>query len=66
MEQAALKADAGQQHRLDHDRLDTILLFMILVAFMEATAQPLRAQPPALVRGFAGIQSSRIEADERT
>ena len=65
-EQAALKSDGSQQHGLDPDLLDYILLITILVAFLEAAAQQVRPQPPAVVMGFAGIQSSGIDNDERT
>ena len=44
---------------------DYILLITILVAFLEAAAQQLRPQPPAVVMGFGGIQSPRQEPDER-
>jgi hypothetical protein len=49
--------DAGLQ--------DFILLITILVAFLEAAAQQLSPQPPAVVMGFAGIHSPRSEPDER-
>lgn len=32
-----------------------VLLIMILVAFLEAAAQKLAPQPPAVVMGFAGL-----------
>lgn len=43
---------------------DYILLITILVAFLEATAQQLSPQPPAVVMGFEGIQSPRSEPNE--
>ena len=36
---------------------DYILLITILVAFLEAAAQQLSPQPPAVVMGFGGIKS---------
>jgi hypothetical protein len=51
---------------LDPALRDYILLITILVAFLEAAAQQLRPQPPAVVMGFGGIQSPRSEPDERT
>jgi hypothetical protein len=41
---------------LDRALRDYILLITILVAFLEAAAQQLSPQPPALVMGFKGIQ----------
>jgi hypothetical protein len=43
---------------------DYILLITILVAFLEAAAQQLRPQPPALVMGFGGIHTPTRETDE--
>jgi len=43
---------------------DYILLITILVAFLEAAAQQLRPQPPALVMGFGGIQSPPTDAKD--
>ena len=50
---------------LDSSLRDYILLITILVAFLEAAAQQLRPQPPAVVMGFGGIRSPRLEPDER-
>jgi hypothetical protein len=41
---------------LDRALRDYILLITILVAFLEAAAQQLSPQPPAVVMGFEGIQ----------
>jgi hypothetical protein len=41
---------------LDPALRDYILLITILVAFLEAAAQQLVPQPPAVVMGFGGIQ----------
>ena len=41
---------------LDPALRDYILLITILVAFLEAAAQQLSPQPPAVVMGFGGIQ----------
>ena len=41
---------------LDPTLRDYILLITILVAFLEASAQQLSPQPPAVVMGFGGIQ----------
>jgi hypothetical protein len=55
----------GDGTPLDSSLRDYILLITILVAFLEAAAQQLRPQAPAVVMGFGGIQSPRSEPDER-
>ena len=47
----------GDGSPLDPALRDYILLITILVAFLEAAAQKLSPQPPAVVMGFGGIQS---------
>jgi hypothetical protein len=54
----------GDGTPLDSTLRDYILLITILVAFLEAAAQQLAPQPPAVVMGFAGIHSPRSEPDE--
>ena len=54
----------GDGTPLDPALRDYILLITILVAFLEAAAQQLRPQPPAVVMGFGGIQSPPSEPDE--
>ena len=54
----------GDGTSLDQTLRDYILLITILVAFLEAAAQKLSPQPPAVVMGFAGIQSPRSKPDE--
>ena len=46
----------GDGSPLDPALRDYILLITILVAFLEAAAQQLSPQPPAVVMGFGGIQ----------
>ena len=41
---------------------DYILLITILVAFLEAAAQQLAPQPPAVLMGFGGVRSPSSEA----
>ena len=48
----------GDGFPLDPALRDYILLITILVAFLEAAAQQLSPQPPAVVMGFGGIQPS--------
>lgn len=50
---------------LDPALQNYILLITILVAFLEAAAQQLSLQPPAVVMGFGGIHSPRSEPDGR-
>jgi len=50
---------------LDPALQNYILLITILVAFLEAAAQQLSPQPPAVVMGFGGFHSPRSEPDER-
>ncbi|MCX5956240.1 MAG: hypothetical protein NTW51_07475 [Cyanobacteria bacterium] len=45
-------------------RRDYILLITILVAFLEAAAQKLAPQPPAVVMGFAGIVAPHQQTDD--
>lgn len=47
----------GDGTPLDPTLRDYILLITILVAFLEAAAQQLFPQPPAVVMGFAGIHA---------
>jgi hypothetical protein len=49
---------------LDPALRDYILLITILVAFLEAAAQQLSPQPPAVVMDFGGIHSPRSDPDE--
>ena len=49
---------------LDPALKNYILLITILVAFLEAAAQQLAPQPPAVVMGFGGINSPRSEPNE--
>ncbi len=58
------KASGASEPSVDPALRDYILLITILVAFLEATAQQLSPQPPAVVMGFGGIQSPRSEPDE--
>jgi len=54
--QAALQQSSDPKSKpVDLALLDYILLITILVAFLEAAAQQLAPQPPAVVMGFAGI-----------
>jgi len=46
----------GEVTPLDLALRDYILLITILVAFLEAAAQQLTPQPPAVVMGFSGLQ----------
>ena len=63
--QAVLQQTSGPEGQpVDLALRDYILLITILVAFLEAAAQQLRPQPPAVVMGFGGIQSPRSEPDE--
>ena len=66
LESVLTKADGASDPPVDPALRDYILLITILVAFLEATAQQLSPQPPAVVMGFGGIQSPRPEPDERT
>ena len=64
--QAVLQQTSGPEGQpVDLALRDYILLITILVAFLEAAAQQLRPQTPAVVMGFGGIQSPRSEPDER-
>jgi hypothetical protein len=45
---------------------DYILLITILVAFLEAAAQQLTPQPPAVVMGFVGIRPPHQESEKPT
>jgi hypothetical protein len=45
---------------------DYILLITILVAFLEAAAQQLAPQAPAVVMGFAGIRPTHQDSEEPT
>jgi hypothetical protein len=47
-------AGAGEPP-VDPTLRDYILLITILVAFLEAAAQQLTPQPPAVVMGFSGV-----------
>jgi hypothetical protein len=51
---------------VDAALLDYILLITILVAFLEAAAQQLSPQPPAVVMGFAGIRKPHQDCQEPT
>ena len=64
LESVLTKADGASDPPVDPALRDYILLITILVAFLEATAQQLRPQPPAVVMGFGGIQSPPSEPDE--
>ncbi len=65
LETVLTKADGPSDPPVDPALRDYILLITILVAFLEAAAQQLRPQPPAVVMGFGGIKSVPTEADER-
>lgn len=64
LESVLSKASGASEPSVDPALRDYILLITILVAFLEATAQQLSPQPPAVVMGFGGIQSPRSEPDE--
>jgi hypothetical protein len=51
---------------LDPALRNYILLITILVAFLEAAAQQLAPQPPAVVMGFAGIRPPHQDSEEPT
>jgi hypothetical protein len=57
LESVLAKAGAAGEPPLDPALRDYILLITILVAFLEAAAQRLSPQPPAVVMGFGEIQS---------
>lgn len=57
LESVLTKAGAAGEPPVDPALRDYILLITILVAFLEAAAQQLSPQPPAVVMGFGGIQS---------
>ena len=65
LESVLSKAGGASEPSVDPALRDYILLITILVAFLEATAQQLSPQLPAVVMGFRGIQSPRSEPDER-
>ena len=56
----------GDGTPLDPTLRDYILLTTILVAFLEAAAQQLTPQPPAVVMGFAGIRPPHQDSEEPT
>ncbi|MFM7086158.1 MAG: hypothetical protein ACKOXO_04095 [Cyanobium sp.] len=55
LEMVLSRAGAADAAPLDPVLRDYILLITILVAFLEAAAQQLSLQPPAVVMGFAGV-----------
>lgn len=57
LESVLSKAGAAGEAPVDPALRDYILLITILVAFLEAAAQQLAPQPPAVVMGFGGIQA---------
>lgn len=65
LERILQKKVGGDGAPLDPALQNYILLITILVAFLEAAAQQLSPQPPAVVMGFGGIHSPRSEPDER-
>jgi hypothetical protein len=56
----------GDGTPLDPTLRDYILLITILVAFLEAAAQQLTPQAPAVVMGFAGIRPTHQDSEETT
>ena len=56
LESVLTKAGAAGEQPVDPALRDYILLITILVAFLEAAAQQLSPQPPAVVMGLGGIQ----------
>jgi len=63
LESVLTKAGGASEPPVDPTLRDYILLITILVAFLEAAAEQLRPQPPALVMGFAGIQSASTSTE---
>ena len=55
LESVLSKASAAGEPPIDPALRDYILLITILVAFLEAAAQKLTPQPPAVVMGFSGL-----------
>jgi predicted component of type VI protein secretion system len=55
----------GDGSPLDPALKDYILLITILVAFLEAAAQQLSPQPPAVVMGFTGIHVPPLQSPGR-
>ena len=56
LESVLTKAGGASEPPVDPTLRDYILLITILVAFLEAAAQQLAPQPPAVVMGFSGLQ----------
>ena len=54
MESVLTKAGGAREPPVDPTLRDYILI-TILVAFLEAAAQQLNPQPPAVVMGFSGV-----------
>ena len=63
LETVLSQAVAAASPLVDPELRDYILLITILVAFLEATAQRLAPQPPAVVMGFSGIYAPLRHAD---
>ena len=55
LESVLCKAGGASEQTVDPALRDYILLITILVAFLEAAAQKLAPQPPAVVMGFSGL-----------
>ena len=58
------KAGYNEGSPVDPALRNYILLITILVAFLEAAAQQLAPQHPAVVMGFGGVRSPSSEAAE--
>jgi hypothetical protein len=56
LESVLTKAGGASKPPVDPTLRDYILLITILVAFLEAAAEQLTPQPPAVVMGFSGLQ----------
>jgi len=64
LETVLTKAREAEDPPVEPTLRDYILLITILVAFLEAAAQQLTPQPPAVVMGFEGVRSPCPEPAE--